>query len=300
MGQNKFTENYSVLMKNGSIKIISDVEKGDILIGSDSKPRTVKSASVYERFAFEIKPLNGKSFTLGGDNYVCLSTRRSGSETGQKDYCLDIHVSDFEKQSEHFKNNYKLYRSGVDFNITDEPPIDPYFLGLLLGDSCLREVPIKFTNADVEVLEYVQNIATNMGLSCRLHKRNVENCSDIFIGSFRKRNNFLRIELEKLKLWGKLGYQKFIPNIYKFGSRKARFAVLAGLIDSDGSLSVNNSISYTTTSKCLANDVAFVSRSLGFGVSIRKPQTWPNRNWRPIYSVCMFGDFSEMPLLYLN
>jgi hypothetical protein len=218
-------------------------------------------------------------------------------KTGQKDYCLDIHVSDFEKQSKHFKNNYKLYRSGVDFDITDEPPINPYFLGLLLGDSCLRNVPIKFTNADVEALEYVENIATNMGLSCRLQKRKVENCSDIFIGSFRKRNNFLKIELEKLKLWGKLGHEKFIPDIYKFGSRNVRLAMLAGLIDSDGALSVNNSISHATTSKRLANDVAFVARSLGFGVSLRTPQIFPNKNWRPIYSVCIFGDFSEMPLL---
>jgi intein/homing endonuclease len=179
--------------------------------------------------------------------------------------------------------------------LIDKTPIDPYFLGLLLGDSCLRDAPIKFTNADVEALEYVQNISTNMGL-CRLQKRKTER-SNIFIGSFRKRNNFLRIELEKLKLWGKLGYQKFTPNTYKFGSRNVRFAMLSGLIDSDGSRSQNNSICYDTTSERLANDVAFVSRSLGFGVSIRNPQTFLNKKWKPIYSVCVFGDFSEMLLL---
>jgi hypothetical protein len=266
-------------------------------MGPDSNPRIVASVQVCEELAFEVKPLNGKSFILGGDNYVCLSTRRSGPETGQKDCFLDIHVGDFEKQSKHFKNNYKLYRSGVNFDVTTEPPIDPYFLGLLLGDSCLRNVPIKFTNADVEALEYVKDIATTIGLSCRLQKRKVENCSDVFIGSFcKKNNNFLRAELEKLWLWRKLGHEKFIPDIYKFGSRNVRLSMLAGLIDSDGTRSKNNSVCYYTTSEHMANDVAFVARSLGFGASIRSPQTRPNKNWRPIYSICIFGDFSQMPL----
>jgi hypothetical protein len=284
-------QNYSVLIFDGSTKNIANVKKSDVLMGPDSKPRTVKSLAVCEELAFEVKPLNGKNFVLGGDNYVCLS------KTGQKDCFLDIHISDFEKQSEHFKNNYKLYRSGVDFDIADEPLIDPYFIGLLLGDSCLREVPIKFTNADFEALEYVKNIATNIGLSCKLQKRKFENCSDIFVGSFRKRNNFLRNELEKLNLWGKLGHEKFIPDIYKFGSRNVKLAMLAGLIDSDGTCSKNNSICYDTTSKLLANDAAFLARSLEFGASTRKPHTRPNENWRPIYSVCIFGDFSQMPLL---
>jgi hypothetical protein len=32
-------------------------------------------------------------------------------------------------------------------------------------------------------------------------------------------------------------------------------------------------------------------------VSLRKPQTWLNKNWRQIYTLCIFGDFSRIPLL---
>jgi hypothetical protein len=73
--------------------------------------------------------------------------------------------------------------------------------------------------------------------------------------------------------------------------------MLAGLIDADGNLSWNNSVSYCTTSKQLAEDATFIARSLGFGVSVRKPQIRINKNWRPIYTICIFGDFSKMPLL---
>jgi hypothetical protein len=53
-------------------------------MGQDSKQRVVTNIQACEGEAFEIKPLNGKSFILGGDNYVCLSIRRSSSEAGQK------------------------------------------------------------------------------------------------------------------------------------------------------------------------------------------------------------------------
>jgi intein/homing endonuclease len=117
-----------------------------------------------------------------------------------------------------------------------------------------------------------------MSLACRFRARRGSNCFDVFAGSDGEPGNVLRHELQKFGLWSLLGHQKFIPNVYKLGSRNVRFATLAGLINCDGNLSANNSVSYCTTSKQLSEDVAFVARSLGFGVSLRKPQTWLNKN----------------------
>jgi hypothetical protein len=136
-----------------------------------------------------------------------------------------------------------------------------------------------------------------MGLTCKFRARKGSNCFDVFAGSDKKHGNVLRIALQELGLWNKLGHQKFIPNVYKLGSRNIRFAMLAGLIDADGNLSMQNSVSYCTTSKQLAEGVAFIARSLGFGATLRKPQTWLNKNWRPIYTVCIFGNFQQVPLL---
>jgi intein/homing endonuclease len=136
-----------------------------------------------------------------------------------------------------------------------------------------------------------------MGLACKFRARRSSNCFDVFAGSDWKHNNVLRKKLKDLGLWGLLGHQKFIPDAYKLGSKNVRFAMLAGLIDADGNLSIHNSVSYCTTSKRLAEDVAFIARSLGFGASLRKPQIWLKQNWRPIYTVCIFGDFSQVPLL---
>ena len=282
--------NYSVLMFDGSIKSIAEVRQGDILMGPDSGQRIVKNIETYEDEAWEIRPCKGEDFILGGENYLCLQ------KVGNSKCCIDLHVNDFANQSKHFQNNYKLYRSAAKFSLNTKPTIDSHLLGILIGDACFRSTPIKLTNADDEVLKYVTKTVENLGLTSVIRKSGCTNCYDLFIGSNGKRNSILKSELEKLGLWNKLGYQKFIPNIYKLGSIEVRAEILAGLIDSDGTLSKNNSIRYDTTSKQLAEDVAFVARSLGLACIIGNPRK-RNINWRPCYTLCIFGDFGQLPLL---
>lgn len=153
---------HSVLMFDGSSKPVSEIVPGDRLMGPDSSIRTVKNVQTCYGEAWQISPIRGKPFILGSDNYICLM------HVGQENYRIDIHVSDLIKQSEYFKSRHNLYRSAVDFTVNHEPVINPYFLGLLLGDACLRSVPIRLSNPDNEVLDYVAKIAETMGLSANV------------------------------------------------------------------------------------------------------------------------------------
>ena len=139
------------------------------------------------------------------------------------------------------------------------------------GDACLRSVPIRLSNPDNEILDYVKKIAETMGLLANVAGISGSNCLLVYLGANKKRNNPLRAEIQSLGLWGKLSHQKFIPEPYKLGSRRARSGVIAGLIDTDGTLSASNSVRYYTTSPMLARDVGFVSRSLCLGCSILEP-----------------------------
>jgi hypothetical protein len=65
-------QNYSVLMFDGSVKSVASLEDGDVLMGPDSAPRVIKNVETCEGEAFEVRPLNGESFILGDENYVCL------------------------------------------------------------------------------------------------------------------------------------------------------------------------------------------------------------------------------------
>jgi hypothetical protein len=85
--------------------------------------------------------------------------------------------------------------------------------------------------------------------------------------------------------------KKFIPKQYVFADKKSRQALLAGLLDTDGYLGMMF-YDFKTSSPQLANDVAFLARSLGLTVI-------ENRN--PKSRGCaarlyIRGDFSKIPL----
>ncbi len=58
----------------------------------------------------------------------------------------------------------------------------------------------------------------------------------------------------------------FIPDAYKCGSREVRLQVLAGLIDTNGSID-RNGFDYIAKSKQLSEDVTFIARSVGLTVN---------------------------------
>jgi hypothetical protein len=70
------------------IKDIANVEHGDVLMGPDSAPRVVKNVEVCEGEAFLVEPLNGESFILGGENYVCLQ------HVGEEICNIDLHINE--------------------------------------------------------------------------------------------------------------------------------------------------------------------------------------------------------------
>jgi intein/homing endonuclease len=80
---------------------------------------------------------------------------------------------------------------------------------------------------------------------------------------------FIRIPNVKhiLMGWGlhmKKSEDKFIPNEYKYNSREVRLNILKGLMDSDGFVDSNGVPIIGVSSKQLADDIAFISRSLGY------------------------------------
>jgi len=129
----------------------------------------------------------------------------------------------------------------------DKFDIDPYLLGLLLGDGCLRS-GVKLTTYDDEIVNFVSG---QHAISF--------NGKDI---------NFLKCrvlvdKLRTLKLYNKLAADKFIPACYKKGSIEARKAILQGLMDTDGTVDKLGHASFCSVSKRLAEDVQWLVRSLG-------------------------------------
>lgn len=146
--------------------------------------------------------------------------------------------------------------NGVEYQ-EQEVKIDPYFLGLLLGDGTLGSATrnkISFTSAIQDIKEY-SNILNFKYKTFDDRHHSIE-CSNI------------KSHLQELDLYDKRSHTKFIPDLYKYNSKRVRLELLKGLMDTDGTCEDNGNSSYTTVSERLAQDVLFLVRSLGINCNL--------------------------------
>jgi hypothetical protein len=135
--------------------------------------------------------------------------------------------------------------------------VDPYTMGAILGDAHIAaNGSVTFTTADKEVLEY---------LVC-------DRISDL-ASRYAYGLNGLTASMRKYRLEGKLFDSKSVPNDYKFNCYETRLQVLRGLMDTDGWIEKDKCCYYASGSINLAEDVAFLVRSLGGNAKITKKAT---------------------------
>lgn len=187
----------------------------------------------------------------------------------------------------------------VDF--ASEPvPIDPYLLGVLLGDGSISQNQAKITTGDEEIIEYAtaglpKTVLMRESLSARRSgcgTWSIVRLRRAGFGKDRLPNPFVET-LAELGLIGCRSHNKFIPSVYKINDSSVRLGILQGLFDTDGSISSrDNSIHYYTVSNELAEDVIFLVRSLGGMVSRRiKHPTYTykgeKKKGRPCHDLCI-------------
>ena len=138
--------------------------------------------------------------------------------------------------------------------------IDPYILGALIGDGCISDGCIKngyvvLTTMDQEIVDRFIKAGYDMSHS---HQKDTSRAREYYI-----HDKTLCDELKRLKIAGNLSKTHFIPQLYKYGKIDERIALMQGLMDTDGYVDDRGHMSYTSISKQLAEDVAFIVRSLG-------------------------------------
>jgi len=156
----------------------------------------------------------------------------------------------------------------IDLKHHKKRPIDPYMMGVMLGDTHLGSVP-SLSSADEEIINFVRyklfkeecSLTPNLEYDFRIIKQDYNPNNNI-----NKTDNRSVIvhALEYLELLDVLSYDKFVPIQYKMAPFRDRLSVLQGLLDSDGSPCANNaSVEFCSSSRQLTEDVKFLAESLG-------------------------------------
>lgn len=291
-----------ILMYDGTLKKVENIIVGDQLMGPDSNPRKVLSLVRGNETMYKVIPTKGESFIVNENHILSLKRTNFGVKSRnikQNGKIENISIKDYLTKSKNFKHITKLYRTNeINFQqkINDNSLlIPPYILGLLIGDGSLRKEMIEHTTMDKEIKNEIKNYALSIGMGISEHYKKENKAIGLYFTSNKKHNNILRNKLEKLKLLGKTSKDKFIPFEYKVSSMENRLELLAGLIDTDGSLN-NNIFDFISKSKELANDVVFICRSLGLAAYVKeckkKCQTGTIGTY---YRVCISGDTYKIP-----
>lgn len=288
-----------ILMHDGRRQRVEDILEGQRLAGPDGKPRRVLRIVQGEDELVEIVPVKGEPWKVNLDHILTLvRTNREARGAKTRRDCkdgeiVDVSVREWLTWSKKKKHLYKLFRRPCDFYLIQPPiKIEPYHLGLLLGDGLLGP-SVNICKVDKEIEAEARKLAQTFGLNLRVEREATR--GTYHLAAIPGKKNFLFAELKRLKLWMKRSGEKFIPERYLIGHQWERWEILAGLIDTDGS-KTSGGYEYVSKSPRLADDVAFVARSLGLAAYVTKTRKRWQNGIGDYYRVSISGDFSELPL----
>lgn len=276
-----------VLTPEGFVPI-GTLRVGDLVIGSDGTPTPV--LGVYPqgvKQVYRVATQDGAWTLACGEHLWTVATpedkRRGKTRTLETQEMVG-------KLRRGAIRRYELpLVQPVHFEPTDVP-LDPYALGLLLGDGCLTTTTTPaFSTADPELAVALEHALDGISVERRSGYDYVLRHRDGGRGGLRIANP-VTVVLRQLDLAGTTSATKFVPENYLRNSVTVRTAVLQGLLDSDGGPVTQTGrtcrIQYTTTSPGLKDDVTFLVRSLGGVVYTRLRESAgrpPGRaNGRPV------------------
>ncbi len=270
----------NILTPTGWIRM-GDVKVGDEVIAGDGSVTVV--TGVYDR---GVRAISKVEFSDGAmaeccDEHLWFTQtwdERRNTARGQKGWQGKARpLSEIRDTLTHRKDrtwNHTIPMVGpVRYTPAESLPLDPYLVGVLLGDGCLQKSSVSISSADQEIIDRVHS-RLPAGLSFNKVSR-----YDHRITRGRKlgqsRNSEFLTRLRQLGLLDKRSFVKFIPRVFAVASVPDRIALLQGLMDTDGTVDRSGSkVSFTTTSPLLADGVQALVRSLGgtCGFSKRTPR----------------------------
>lgn len=246
---------------------IGDLRVGDLVMGSNGEPTPV--LGVYpqgEKDIYRVTAQDG-SWTLCCGEHLWTVRTASDKRRGEAWRVLETQEMIGDLRAGHARR-YELPMLTAPAEFPRRAvPMDPYALGLLLGDGCLTgSTTPSFSTGDVELAHALE--AALPGVTVR-HKSG----PDYTLNRVTSPGDVITLEnpvtcvLRELDLLRSRSHSKFVPDDYLFNTAEVRLAVLQGLLDSDGGPVTQTGrtcrVQYSTASIVLRDDVIALVQSLG-------------------------------------
>lgn len=269
MGTGKAQPLCSPVLTPGGFVAMGKINVGDFVIAQDGTPARVTGV-----FPQGVKDVWRVTFSDGSSARCCddhlwavqTANHRKRNQPPQIKALKDIRGDLGNATS----NKWSIpMTQPVCFDEQGPLPLDPYFLGILLGDGGLSSGTPRITTPDEEILAAVRAL-----LPAGLH---LAKCGSI---DYRISSGVKTKGTEILASLGLIGAKsdtKRIPAQYLVAGIDDRHALLQGLLDTDGSPN-GASAEFSTTSPKLAEGVKFLAQSLGGTARTVNRQTYYTYN----------------------
>lgn len=241
---------------------MGDIKPGDIICGTNKTSQKV--VEVFEKGVREIVKIRFN----GGREVECSKDHlwTVVDENGNKDTVTTFTLIDLQ-------NDHTFYtpREAVEFEKVDLP-IDPYTLGVLISDGCLRDTGSIEISLGVSKERLIEKIVVPKGIHKQVRFYPENNYYRVKLSGRDIHNKSMRDYLRDLGLYNTNSHTKFIPKKYLHASYQDRIKLFKGLMDTDAWRGPRGNYEHSTVSESLHKDVVDLFRSLGKAYTTRKKE----------------------------
>lgn len=251
-------------------KTMGDIEPGDYVFAVDGKPTRVVGVSdvMHGRECFRVEFSDGESIVADAEHLWETDARTDRFVTrGEPNPTVKTTRQILETLTHGTRpeNNHRV-RLAEPLDLPDaDLPIDPYTLGVWLGDGTSENANLTCSSDDGELIENLRSAGTVVTFKAAYTGSKA--CKYLMgsVGHATKRADCLQTKLRAARLLG----NKHIPAAYLRASRSQRMALLQGLMDTDGSASKAGQCEFSSCSAKLRDGVMELARSLGFKPTLK-------------------------------
>jgi len=255
----KAIPNSTIIPTINGVKRVDEIKKGDYLFDRNGNPTKVLGVFPQgKKEVFEITFGDGRKAKSSKDHIWFVNKRTWKDKNRYEEYTIEELLK--EKIIVNRGGNFYIPCAKPVHYLEKKYEIHPYIIGAFLGDGCCLEKELVISSENDTIPNHIKELLQ----ADEIH-RNPANYNWYFKkGGVNIKSNILPIELKKYS------YEKSIPKEYKYGSIEQRLELIRGLMDTDGSISIdkreNHSpcVSFTSTSYQLILDVKEVLGSLGY------------------------------------
>lgn len=256
---------------------IGSLKTGDLVVGSAGQPVLV--TGVYPqgvRDLFEVVISDGTTVTADADHLWLTTTTRARDQHQPPKVRTTAEIAATLRLKNGRINHYlPMLSAPVEMPHADLA-LDPYLLGVLLGDGGLGGGSVVLSTPDAEILAAVESMLPEGVRALRVEGTACDyrlSAGQMTMPGRRGLVNPLVDALRELGVWGSLSADKRIPDSYLFASADQRLSLLQGLLDTDGS-AARIAVEFSSASKVLAEQVTWLAQSLGGYTHATERQPW--------------------------